>query len=388
MQSTAIEGTKFRCVEILTTPAPGLPQRRLRWVDAAKGIGILGVIAIHVTADSAGLPYAAYPYADRLPAAMLRAVATALNYPLFLVASFFLLGLGLSTREDRYSEVIGSRLRRLVPPFLLWSLAYLLIRNLKAFFFNYHEAYVAELLNASSWLRYAILGEAQYHLHFLALLVSLTLMYPAFRPALRHPALGLLLFATVAVWPQFDAWIYGNVADLTMRPYLLRLSKLLAYTGYGLLGFGMAGVWRSGFGIRARLALLCAAVVGASSLTLLVLQAREVATAGEWLNPNFITHLARCLLPAAVFVAMAASAGVPWPQWLTQLGALSFAMYLIHPAVLDVIEIAERGVRLSPLLTIALNFVIVTLTSLLLVSAARRTRAGRWALALPPKGTP
>ena len=91
--------------------------------------------------------------------------------------------------------------------------------------------------------------------------------------------------------------------------------------------------------------------------------ARETAIAGEWLPRDFLGHLAHYLAPACVTIAFLLLVGRPSSLIWTRLSALSFGVYLFHPIVLDLLEVAERGWTLRPAITVTFNFVAVTLLS-------------------------
>ena len=51
---------------------------------------------------------------------------------------------------------------------------------------------------------------------------------------------------------------------------------------------------------------------------------------------------------------------------------MTFGVYLFHPIVLDLLEIAERDWTFAPAITVAFNFVTVTTLSFLVVSLVSR----------------
>lgn len=359
--------------------APSVAPRKILWLEALKGFGILGVIAIHVSADPAGLPYAGYTAAQRVFPAVARAVATELNYPLFIIASLFLVAHTLETRSTDYRSLVANRARRLIPPFLVWTGIYLVFRFVKADAFGYLEAYRHELSRGASWLNYLLLGGGQYHLHFLPLLMGLVLFTPLFVPARRRPSLALLLIATLALWPLADGFVFEHVSSPDWRNYSLRLTKTCAYIGYGLFAFALYGLWRDDRlrswrpwfpGVAIAIALI--------SLAALVHAGLAVAAAGQWLPNGPVAHMARYLAPPAVFAVILSLEDVRWPQWLVQLGMLSFGIYLLHPVILDLVEILEQGTGLAPIWLVIVNFLAALLLSTIAVRALSRGRAGRW----------
>ncbi len=361
-------------------------QARLSWVEALLGAAVLSIVAIHTCADPAGLPYPAFDPQLRLFPSLLRSLAAPLDYPIFLLVYLFLLAGSLKDGRS-YRVVAGSCLRRLVLPYLFWTLAYLAVRHGKALAFGYHEAYRRELASGASWLGYLFQGSAQYHLHLLPLLFCLFMLYPLFRPALKRPWLAGLILVTMAIWPQLDELAYVHVASPMARDQVLWLTKIFANLGYGLLAFATYSLAQRALGARARQLLLgLAVVVGAASLALLFRFGLQVAEAGTWLTAPGATHLARYLGPAAVFLAFALARRRSWPRALVALGRMSLGIYLVHPLLLDILEILQRGLGLSPAATVLLNFLVVTLGSVLLVVLLRRLPGLAWTVCVQPVG--
>jgi surface polysaccharide O-acyltransferase-like enzyme len=363
---------------------------RILWLDALKVCSILGVIGIHVTADSAGFPYAAHPAAERLAPALARALATSFSYPILLVLSFFLLAPKAADPATPYTDVVGARMRRLIPPFLIWSAFYLVFRNLKAYAFGYHDYYLEELLLPGSWLKYLLIGGAQYHLHFLPTLIMLTLLYPVYKLALRWPAFGLALFATLFAWPALDAYVYTVLSPShEMLPIVLSMTKVLGFTGYGLLGFSLYAIWDRGPS-RVAVAFLAFLAFGAAIASGVALfhEAHETAEAGRWLDRDLLTHFAHYVAPASVVVvAFTFTHRLKWSAVWARLSALSFGVYLFHPVILDSLEIAQREWEAPAGVTVSFNFVAVTLISFLVVALASRVAFLRTAFGLSSETT-
>ena len=96
-------------------------RKRIDWIDAAKGIGILLVVAGHVMLEG-GM---AFPGSD-----VARDFIYSFHMPLFFMISGVLLGLSLANREAD-SAYVGQKSRslakRLLVPFFIWSVIYFLL---------------------------------------------------------------------------------------------------------------------------------------------------------------------------------------------------------------------------------------------------------------------
>lgn len=349
------------------------------WLEALRVVAAVGVIAIHVCSDSAGLPFSGSLAEERLGPLVLRAVAQGFNYHIFFLISLFLLAHRIKNRPQPYKTTLRERLRRLAPPFVFWTLLYLGFRFWKAHVFGYEGAYAWELSSPGSWLGYFILGEGQYHLHFVPLLLALTALHPLYAFGLKRPGPAALLGAVLLMaLPFVDREVYGSAAPAAMRPYLLFASKTVSYMGYGLLAYALYAVYSQGLDGRKRQNLLiaaCAATV--LSLGLLIRHAWATAAAGFWLVPDLATHAAISYLPAAVFTLFMFLDRARFPAAWTSQSRLAFGVYLCHPVILDTLQILQKN-RLSPMASAVVNLAAVTAGAWLLARALDRRRALAW----------
>ena len=353
-------------------------------LDALRVFATLGVIGIHVTADPGGAPYPAYAADERLVPVLLRALCTPFDIAIFVAASFFLLAAAQERRPRPYGEQVARRLARLLVPLAAWSAVYLMFRFVKADAFSYAFALRAELSQASSWVRYALLGSAQYHLHFLPFLAGLTLLYPLYRIARgRLVVAAALLVALLLAWHQLDQSVYAADVGPTVRALLLRGTKTIGYVGFGVLAFALhrAGVDGRLDGRRAHLAVL-ALVIGTACLVPVVEHALLEADSGRWSTPSPLVHVARHGLMACAFVLFAVSDRVRWPRLFARAAPLTFGVYLAHPLFLDLLEVAERGVDWSPAARTLVNFAAVAVMAFCAVALAARVPSLRWWIGL------
>src|SRR3954469_19111484 len=101
----------------LSVPMPLLRAPRNLMLDAARGLGSLGVIWVHTIIDSP----------DLAKTAAFARYGTAF----FAVTAIFFLLHGISSKPDEsFVKYATQRFRRLYIPFLAWSLIYLLLRSI------------------------------------------------------------------------------------------------------------------------------------------------------------------------------------------------------------------------------------------------------------------
>ncbi|MFO7654952.1 MAG: acyltransferase [Candidatus Krumholzibacteriia bacterium] len=374
-------------IEVPTTPAvaerTAAITARLSWADAAKMLGILGIVGFHVTADAHGQAFGAFESTQRWVPVVGRALCQPLNSALFVIAAFFLLAHGLDRRDRSYRQVLGRRADRLLVPFALWSIIYLIFRHWKASAFGYQDAYREYLADGFAWLGFAVLGKAQYHLHFLPFLLALTLLFPLYRIAWRRPwawllALPVLLWA----WSMLDGMIYRAGIEAEWRPYLLRATKTLGFAGFGIVAFALQRIHRDCIGRRTQLVLLAMSVAMLTAgMSVVLHHAFGEVEAGRWLPLDLAEHLARHLMPVAVFMLFML-AGESLPAWAGRLCKLNFGVFLVHPMLLDTLEILEQDSGWSPARIVPFNMAVVVGGSFLVAWLISRVPSLRWTIGL------
>lgn len=335
--------------------AAGRAAGRDRALDAAKGLAILAVIVIHtVELAPRGQPIDA-------PFFTLHQLGRVADHLCRFAVPWFMAVLGLLTVRRHLGPIdarsfVCSRARRLILPFLLWSLVYEAL------------ALAPPDVPASPVTR-VLLGYAAPHLYFVPAYVGWLLLLPALRPLLRDRdrrvsvaalaiAAHLLLLQRVA-----GSGLSVEQGDPLIRFYLWSEARLPLHW----LAFFFAGVlletfrapiasWFSGVGpARWPLALL-----GAAAWFGLALHALNGRWDWFWLTPQM----------AFLALAAALTAGLVWPALrdgmagaaLTWLGQRSYPVYLAHVlglAALDALvdgALAETVAGLTALWAIALAF--------------------------------
>ena len=369
-------------------PPPPPPGRgRMVWLDPTLFSPPLGAVLIPATADTAGQAFGQSPPAERVVPVLLRCIAEFSGSEMFFVFSLFLLALKLDKRNLVYGQTVAENARRLLVPFVAWTVFYAVFRLAKASAFGYSDAILGQLVDWRQWVAYFTLGSAQYHLHFLPTLFCLVLFYPVMRSATRYPLVGLGVVGTLAAMDFVNGWLWGNVSDPMLRDYLLRFVKTLGYVGYGFAAFSLYGIWQRGIGredsrLLFRLGVFAAAIAFGVGLV----WAAQVIGSGTWVTRVGPTFWAHFLMPLAVIVAFMGTQYQGWSPRFTWLARFTFGIYLIHPVFIDLYDITalSLGLDLNPTVMVVTKFAIVAPLSLLASMQIARLGSIAWLIGLGP----
>lgn len=361
---------------------------RLTWLDANRVCAALGVVMIHSSTDPAGRPWADAPPDQRIIPAVLRALAEFAGSEIFIVFSLFLIASRLDRRHISYPDMLQDQAKRLLIPFLAWSVFYAFFRLLKANAFGYDAAIVEQLKSFGSWAKYILLGSSQYHMHFLPTLYGIILLFPVMTVARRFPLAGLLLLPLLYLMDGIQGWLWGHVADVDLRDYLLRLSKIACYTGYGFAAFSFFALWKQGYDrptslMLLRLFLLLIVVCFFIKLTYWLDYA---AQAQKYLPRKGAVFYSHFLMSTLVFGAFLSMQHFNFSHRFTYFARFTFGVYLLHPAVIDLYDIGahEMGWQWSPTATVLSKYLFAVPVTFAVCYLISKTRPIAWTIGLGP----
>jgi len=222
-------------------------------------------------------------------------------------------------------------------------------------------------------------------MHFLPTLFLLLLFHRLYKLAIFYPLLGLIVIPMLYLNVSMYQWIWSTVSDPILREYAMRFVKILTYSGYGFFAYSLFGFWQRG--IRPELAKtlfgLSLFFVSIGFLIKLI-YAQKVGVAGEYIIRTNMIYYGHYLLPCAVLTAFMMSWYLKWPESLSNWSRFSFGMYLIHPAILDLVEVAVLGQSLQPDWYVLLKYSITAFLSLSITIAIGRVKLIAWTVGLGP----
>ena len=362
---------------------------RMVWFDANRVCAAIGVVLIHSSTDFAGQPFASAEVGERIVPVFLRSIGEFSGSEMFFLFSLFLMAMRVDKKMPEYKVAIGQQATRLLVPFAFWVIFYAFFRLLKAESFGYGPYIWEQLGQWQNWLGYFILGKSQYHMHFLPTLFALFLFYPVMRLATRYPILGLAVFATLGAMNTAQAFLWSLDIDPMVRDYFVRLFKIWGYVGYGFAAFALYGLWNDGIPRGESRLVRRGGLYFASMAYLATLPFYGAAVeTGSWPVREGWDYYGHFLMPIFMFCLFIGGQHLPWsPNW-SKLARYTFGVYLIHPMMIDLYDIAayKSGIsaHMSPWMIVLSRYAIALPLSFLLTIGLSRVTIFAWTIGLGP----
>lgn len=376
--------------QILQTPTQSSVSSgsaRMHWLDACRVFATLGVVMIHVSSSPDGQLFRDAPTAERIGPVIVRITGELSGSELFFLFSMFLIAFKIDRRHVAYLDLIRDQAKRLLIQFVAWTVFYAFFRLFKAESFGYRAAIMEQIAQWQSWVGYLLLGSAQYHLHYLPTMFFLVLLYPAIQAAIRNPVVGLSIIGTLQVMDYVQGWLWGHVADPLYRDYLVRMVKIICYSGYGFAGFAIFGIWKRKLSseeskLMLWLSLLLLAVAYMANLV----YAADAVAAAQWPVRTGAGFYAHFLSPVLILTAFLGLQHQRWSPLYTRLAQYTFGIYLIHPIFIDCFDVLQRTVGWStaPIVTVILKLIVVSLLAFATTYALAKIRLTAWLVGLGP----
>jgi len=361
--------------------APGASERFV-WIDALRLCAGLSMVILHATSDAAGQPFAQYDPSERIAPMLLRTLAYTARTELFLMISVFLLLLALDRRPRDYGQTLAEQARRLLIPFVFWTLFYAGFRLLKAAQFGYLDAAFEPLLTGSAWVGFLLLGDVKYHMHFIPTLFGILLLYPLYKYAYRRPLLGLWILVALLIKREVDGFIFATYWNTDVLPFLVRAVKILTYTGYGMAAAALLGLWQQ-VPCSKRQAIKPALWILASGLFAIKLIAtHQTIQTGAWPFDYTPGYYADFLMPLVLMALVMCLTHDRWSPKLSQWAPYSFGIYLAHPIFLDGAEILLSDVHWAPIWIVLGKVIIVLPATVAFVHGLARIPIMAWTIGM------
>lgn len=364
-------------------------NQRMVWLDCLRLMAGVSMLALHCTSDPSGQPWVEYPVEDRYAPLLLRTVLYMARTELFIVISCFLLMFALDKRPRTYGATLREQTRRLLIPFLFWTLFFAAYGLIKAEAFGYFDSALNALKEPQEWARYLLLGGVKYHMHFLPTLFGVVLFFPLFRLSVKYPALGLSILAFLVIKHQLDAFVYRNFWGTDALPFLVRAVKIVTYVGYGMMAGAALGIWQRTSPESRKEWFPLILFLGCIFFAFKLIATWKTAQTGEWPFTYLPGYWADFLFPVVLFGGCMALSYKRWPNWIGRVAPYSFGLYLCHPIFLDLYEIAmQNGTSFSPIAQVSAKIGFALISTSLLVYLISKIKFLAWTIGLGPLPTP
>jgi surface polysaccharide O-acyltransferase-like enzyme len=367
--------------------AAGKP--RLVWFDANRVFAAFGVVLIHASTDFGGKAFPDATQGERFIPVFMRSLGEFSGSEMFFMFSLFLMAMRVDKKMPSYGSTLMSQAHRLLVPFVFWTLFYAFFRLLKADAFHYGPYIWSQLGHVQSWVGYFVLGKSQYHMHFLPTLFALLVFYPVMRTATRYPIMGLSVVITIGVMNNAQGFLWGLDIDPVLREYLVRGLKIFGYVGYGMAAFAIYGLWNDGVPRgESRLIRRCAFYFAGLAYIATIPFYNVAFETGSWgirAGWDFYGHF---VMPIFVFLIFMGGQYLTWSDRWTQLARYTFGVYLVHPMVIDLFDIAlfRSGIYLNmdPWMIVVGRFAVALPMSFAVVIGLSRISVMAWTIGLGP----
>ena len=358
---------------------------RMNWLDGARLAAAFCIIGIHTSSDRLGGAFKSAEAHDRVFPVLMRSVSEMASTEFFILVSLFLLSMKLSKSATPFIPTMQLQARRLLVPFAFWTVFYAFFRLYKANSLGYEQAIYEQLGAASHWVSYLLLGNVNFHMHFLPTLFLLLLFHRIYKLAIPYPLLGLLVVPMLYLNFAMNGWIWSTIESPLLREYTVRFVKILTYTGYGFFAYAMYGFWQRGISRETAKTLFGFSVfMAVLGLLVKLIYAQKVGVTGEYIVRREMIYYGHYLLPCAMLAVFMFSWFLRWPDRLSQWSRYSFGMYLIHPAIMDVLDVAFSGFYLQPDWYVLIKYGVTAFLSLSLTMAIGKVSLIAWTVGLGP----
>ncbi len=311
----------------------------LIWIDVIRFLASFGIVFIHVAADV----IAQYDKVPRLDWWLVNLLDSLVRgcVCLFIMVSGALL---LMPSEQSIGDFFKKRLNRILIPFLVWSVLYLVWKKyLLQADFSWSEGFSRIAKN-----------QVHFHLWFFYALIGIYLVTPILRIFVRYakPAHVLyfvgLWFVLASIWPFAQDF---SKIFLGVKPeFYLPVGIVQGMIGYFVLGYYLRAMAPAKIEKHAPWAAFI-------TLGVCIAGTYAVCLKTGYYHVLFYENTApNVAIYAAALFLIAKSTAPQMEAWspraksiLGELSKASFGVYLMHPMVMEAVEKGRLGFKVSPL---------------------------------------
>jgi surface polysaccharide O-acyltransferase-like enzyme len=330
---------------------------RIPWVDFLRSVSIILVIVIHTTGPLA-YQWEDLPRSEWMIGNFFNAFSRVSVPLLFMVSGYLLLN-----RQESIPDFYWKRFRKVLIPFLFWSVFYLVWEN------GYRDF---TFINAVKAIVLAILTTpASFHMWFLYELLAIYLFVPLIRVFVRS-AERVHLWYFAGIW-----FLFGPILEVVERTLDIEIAIDLGFlTSY--IGFFIIGHLLGGMKFQVRETILAGAVYILGGIYTMLATAALSAQAGDYVQYYYwYTRVNIVLMSLGAFIVLKWQGerivSVNIQTWLQRFAIASFGIYLVHVVVLTYLRRAGISAFSGPaLFTVPGVSLLITFISWVLVAIIQR----------------
>lgn len=301
-------------------------MKRFKEFDILKGIAITAVVLIHVTShgihafDRTSYLYFFYLIANRL---------SQFAVPTFIFASCVLLS--YIYRNDfrtitfaKLKTFYTKRFTRIIPPYLIWTLIYLIVRNIES-----NGSITITLENYSNFL---LRGDGYYHLYFVVVILQVYIFLPYLIHVISHVNVNfqhILLLSTVLQILCYYAYSFYLIEYFPRRTRIIIWYMALIVIGIWI-GTNYETYCKKEKNVRV---FLPVAIISGALYTYLY----HLSNVGQHVSSDMLTPIWYVYVSSMSLLLLYISKKVN-TELFEKAGQLSFGIFLMHPLFLFIMD--------------------------------------------------
>lgn len=295
-----------------------LMEKKKYWPDYLRAIATISVIWLHVSAPIL------YKFGE-IPFSIWQIGNIYDSIVRFCVPIFFMISGALLLNKDYdLKEFIVKRVVRIFPPFIFWSLIYILynsfvVGNGSFEFIAFIKNVVLNLLHGS-----------EYHLWFVYTLIGLYLLTPILRPWIKSATKNELRYFLI-IW--LITILYG-IPELTNYLPTNAIENFSGYIGYFVLGYYLS----KHVSLNKYILILCF-FLGVLLTILLTYKASSAIHNFDGFYYNYLTfNVILCSISIFLFIKQVKIKSESVKNVLSLISKYSFGIYLSHVLILNLLK--------------------------------------------------
>ncbi|ESU34227.1 hypothetical protein G3A_02190 [Bacillus sp. 17376] len=292
--------------------------------------------------------------------------------PMFAVISGFLLFYQTIIKGFYFKRFVSSRFTKIGIPFFLWSGFYLSFMILAQNIQPFEEGYLVFLINFA-------FGDSFYHLYFMSIVFQFYLIFPLLQLIRSKKSWILLLFLAALTNLYILKFYAPGQTEGILKVLLSQRAFLPSWIFFFIFGGFLAYNWEGLIKFSQKNKI----VLGLSVLILTALAVLEYKIIGS-VPSNRATNLVN--IPIITLFILGISEDIMkirfLNRFLTKVGTLSMAIYLVHPFVLYIVQtIAPQFIWKTTLFPI--TFMIVLALTIAVVKLIQLLPYNQYILTVP-----